>query len=65
MFNFKMVDRDGAEVGVYCAGISGPWPVGTELYDGGSARWRIAADVTPDEFDFERFAGVWQVEPVT
>jgi hypothetical protein len=64
LFNFRMVDREGADVGVYCAAVSGPWPIGTELYEGGWAAWRITADVTPSDFDFERFAGVWEVEPV-
>jgi len=44
---------------------SGPWPIGTELYEGGWPAWRITADVTPDGFDYERFAGVWQVKSVT
>jgi hypothetical protein len=60
-----MVDQDGVGVGVYCAAASGPWPIGTELYEGGWPAWRITADVTPDGFDYERFAGVWQVESVT
>jgi hypothetical protein len=64
VFNFKMIDNDGAEVGVYCAAVPGPWPVGTELYEAGWPKWRITANATPPDFNYERFAGVWQVEPV-
>jgi hypothetical protein len=64
MFNFKMQDSDGVEVGVYVAAVPGPWPAGTELYEGAGAKWRIVANVTPPDFNYERLSGVWEVEPI-
>ena len=64
MFKFRRYDPEGEDLGDYVTAVPGPWLPGDNIYDGGSAKWRICSVITADDFDSDVYRGIWEVEPI-